>query len=60
MMTDMTRTTGANVIVLGRDQVALDATKEAMQKQFVKDDQVCQAESLDLADPSAVSTIICT
>lgn len=45
------------MIVLGRDQVALDATKEAMQKQFVKDDQVCQAESLDLTDPSAVSMI---
>jgi len=48
--------TGANVIVLGRDQDALDATKRSMQKRFTKDNQVCQAERLDLANPSEVST----
>lgn len=56
LMANVKMVTGANVIVPGRDQDALDATKRSMQKRFIKDGQVCQAEGLDLTNPLKVST----
>jgi hypothetical protein len=42
------------VIVLGRDQAALDVTMKAMRHRYIKKDQVCKADVLDLANPLAV------